>query len=489
MYLVIDVGTSGIRAAAIATTRDQASIAFEVRRPFPPHIPFSGGVEFDASELARISLELAREVIGAVGPVRGVGIANQRASTVVWDRTTGEPIGHGLGWQDLRTLGACLELNAKGHRVPPNASVTKIAALLDAHDANRSRDLCFGTVDSWLIWTLTNETVHSTDATNAGSTAMVVFDGTSIRWDHGLTSALNIPPAMLPTIVNSSGFIAQASALPGSPPILAAVGDQQASLVGQGCVDVGQAKITFGTGAMLDVCLGSTPPKEFRRTESGTIPIITWQRSGAVNWGTEAIMLAAGSCVDWLRDDMGLITSAEQSESVAAQCESSGGVMFVPSLLGLATPTWDYGARGTVVGMTRGTGRPELARAVLEGVAHGAVDMVDAAEREGGFRIESLRVDGGMSRNQVFTQALADASGRPVVVSSVTEATCLGAGLLAALADDAFSSMAEVGAAPQPSHTVTPQMTDSSATKNRERWAEATRRAARWIPGLSALDF
>jgi glycerol kinase len=414
--------------------------------------------------------------------VEGVGIANQRASTIVWDRATGKPVGPGIGWQDLRTVGTCLALQADGIRLAPNVSATKAAMLLDLADPDRSADLCVGTVDSWIAWTLSSGRLHITDATNAGLTGLLHADASG--WAPHVLEALRIPPAALPTIVDSSGIVGEAVALPGSPPIAGIAGDQQASLVGQGATLPGLAKITFGTGGMLDLCLGAERPAFEARGPQGTFPIVAWRRHGQLTWGLEAIMLTAGAAVEWLRDDLGLITSAEESDRVAAACADTGDVWFVPALLGLGTPVWDFGARGTLVGLTRGTGRAEVVRAVLEGIAQRGADLVEAAEADGGAAIASLRVDGGMSANATFVQALADAAGRPVEVSPVLEATTLGAAYLAGLALGTWSDEGEIAARWSPARVVEPER-----VVDRDRWRAARDRALGAVPELSGLEF
>jgi glycerol kinase len=265
---------------------------------------------------------------------------------------------------------------------------------------------------------------------------------------------------------------------------MALVGDQQGSMIGQGCIEPGRAKITFGTGGMLDICTGDVLPTSGRRSENGTFPIIAWSHGGAKVWGVEAIMLSAGTNVEWLVDDMGMIDSPAQSHEVAAECDTSDGVVYVPALLGIGTPDWDYGARGTLLGLTRGSGRPHVVRAVLEGVAHRGADMVAAAEAETGLSIPTLRVDGGMSQNPTFIQALANATGKPVEVSPVVESTTLGAAFLAGAGAGVWAGLDETASAFRPADRVEP-----SAQLDRETWAEARRRAASWIPELSALDF
>ncbi len=477
--LVVDVGTSGVRAAVV---QPDASIAVVHHREVLPSTPQPGFVEFDASAMAAAALEVAGAALGDVGSVAAVGIAAQRASTIVWDRATGEPVGPGISWQDLRTAGMCLVLQGQGVRVAPNASATKLAFLLDMADPERTRDLCFGTVDTWIAWTLSGGSTHVTDLGNAAVTGMVHGDGSG--WSEHVLEVLRVPTGVLPGIVDSTGVVGEASALSGAPPIAGIAGDQQASLVGQGCVRPGLAKITFGTGGMLDLCVGPERPDFATRGPGGTFPIVAWRDGGVPTWGLEGIMLSAGTAVEWLRDDLGILDTAEQSHAVAQTCDDAGGVVFVPALLGLGTPDWDYGARGALLGLTRGSSRPQVVRAVLEGVAHRGADLVEAAETDSGATIPSLRVDGGMSVNPTFVQALADASGKPVEVSPVTEATTLGAAFLAGLAVGTWSGWDDVAATWSPAAAVEPRR-----RLDRERWLEARRRATGWDPDLSALEF
>jgi glycerol kinase len=487
--LVIDVGTSGVRAAVV---RPDATVECAHHRRVLPDSPAPGLVEVDAGRIADAALELATAALNEGGPVSAVGIANQRATTVVWERASGRPVAPAIGWQDLRTVGTCLVLQAEGIRLAPNMSATKVAAILDAVDPDRARadDLCFGTIDTWVAWTLAGGPaggLHVTDATNAGVTGLVRLD--TMDWDEAVAGRLGIARSMLPKIVDSSGELGSASALPGSPPISGIAGDQQASLVGQGCTRPGLAKATFGTGGMLDLCTGDQPPGTARRSPAGTFPIVAWQREGKPVWGVEAIMLSAGTCVEWLRDDLGVLTSAEESATVATGCADTGDVWFVPALLGMGTPVWDFGARGTLLGVTRGTGRAELVRAVLEGVAHRGADLLDAAEADSGEKVGALRVDGGMSGNEVFVSALADATGRVIEVSAEREATTLGAGFLAGMAVGTWRDTDDTAAAVVPSRAVEPTITDVERTARRERWLEARGRAVGTIPELSGIDF
>lgn len=478
--LVIDVGTSGLRAAVV---RPDATVTALHVRAFPPTSPFPGMVEFDASTMADLVLEVAALALAEAGPVDAVGVTTQRASTIMWDRATGRPVAPALGWQDLRTVIDCLTVKADhGITLAPNQTATKAAWLLAQHDPDRHGDLCIGTVDSWIVWVLTRGERHVTDRTNAGVTGLALADASA--WNDWVCGSLRIPTSMLPEIVDTSGHIGSATALAGSPPITALVGDQQGSLIGQSCVRPGHTKITFGTGGMLDVVTGDAAPSSAQRNVGGTFPIVAWSRGGDVTWGTEGIMLSAGTNVEWLCQDMGLIETPAHSHDVASQCDSTDGVVYVPALLGLGTPQWDYGARGTLLGITRGSGRAHIVRAVLEGVAHRGADLVEAAESDGGISIDSLRIDGGMSQNPTFVQALANASGRPVEVSPVTEATTLGAAYLAGLQVGTWSSLDDIEANWRPSQVVEP-----TTRLDRDQWREAVSRATRWIPDLSALDF
>ncbi len=491
--LVVDVGTSGVRSAVV---RPDASVSGEHHLPLLPDTPAPGLVQFDAARLADAVLAVARATLAECGPVAGVGIANQRASAVVWERASGRPVAPAIGWQDLRTVGTCLELQAQGIRIAPNASATKLMAILDEVDPDRSRaemgELCFGTVDSWVAWTLSGgagaDRLHVTDTTNAAVTALI--DPATLRWDHGLLERLRIPAGMMPRIVDSSGAVGPATALPGGPPVCGIAGDQQASLVGQGCTLPGLAKATFGTGGMLDQCTGTGPgPGAVHRGEAGTFPIVAFRVGGRTTWGTEAVMLSAGTAVEWLRDDLGLVTTAQESEELARRCQTSGDVWFVPALLGLGTPVWDFGARGALVGLTRGSGRAEIVRAVLEGVAHRGADLVEASEQDSGYPIATLRIDGGMSANEVFVTALAETIGRPVEISPVLEATTLGAGLLAGVAVGAYASTEELAGTFTPRRTVEPRGSAPERQSARERWLAARAKAEATIPELSGISF
>lgn len=488
--LVVDVGTTGVRAAVV---REDASLAGYTYEPLPPSSPYAGLVEFDGIAMRNAVLRVARAALELAGPVRAVGITSQRASTVVWDSRTGIPVAPGLGWQDLRTVGDCIRLRHEHQLVfAPNQTATKLAWLRTNIEAARSPHARAGTVDSWVAAVLSNFTVHATDSSNAAVTGLA--DHASLQrhaWSSHVLRLLDIDPSMLPSIVPTMSHVGDAVALAGAPPIMAMVGDQQSSLIGQGGITRGVAKCTFGTGGMLDIYTGVETPSQLARTSAGTFPIVVYSQDRTLHWGVEAIMLTAGSNVEWLVSDMQLISDARASDTIARSVPTSDGVVFVPALIGLGTPHWDYGARGTLLGLTRGTTGAHIVRAVLEGVAHRGADLLSAVENETGLRTDRLRIDGGMSRNSVFVQALADATNRPIDVCRETEATTLGAAFLAGSGVGVWRSLAEACSNATPLRVVEPSdgRVNSPTMPSRAQWHEAVRRAQGWIPELSALDF
>jgi glycerol kinase len=478
-----------VRAGVV---RPDGSMEAGRQLPITPEHPFPGLVEIDGAALAKAALEVARSSLAEAGHIEGVGVTNQRGTTVVWDAVTSEPVGPALSWQDLRTAGTCLELQAEGLRLAPNESATKLAWLLDTYDPERRRDLRFGTIDTWVTWQLTEGQAHITDPSNAGVSGLlpsedVLAGRAGLVWDPARLERFRIPANCMPDLVPSSAEVARASALAGAPPICGLVGDQQASLIGQGCIGAGEAKATFGTGAFLDVNVGEAPPPfgAFGKSgESGCFPIVAWERDDTLTWGVEAIMLSAGAALSWLVDDVELLSSPAESAEVAGRCTDTGDVFFVPALIGLGTPNWDFGARSLFIGMTAGTGRPELVRAVLRGIAQSGADLLESAEADAALSVASLRVDGGMTANPVFVQELADACQRPVEISAALEATSLGAGFLAGLAAGVWSTYDDVRALAAPRSVVEPGGPD-----RRARWKDAVSRAERWIPELSELKF
>jgi glycerol kinase len=479
--LAIDVGTTSVRTALVDLEGNVTAIhqqQLTVRTPNP------GEVELDAVEIGRVVLDLARKTLRDGGPCDVVGVTNQRATTIVFDPISGQPVGPALGWQDLRTVIDCLILQGEGLRLMPNQSATK-AKWLVAHSGRDKRELRFATVETWVTWLLTQGSAHVTDRSNAGVNGLVKLDLTT--WDDRILSMLDLDPVMMPTIVDTMGAHGLASALPGSPPITALIGDQPASLFGLSCVTQG-AKITFGTGAMLDMVRGGPGPSSMSVFASGCFPTVLRSRDGDVVWGVEAIIFAAGACIEWLRDDLGLLENAAESETLARSVASCEGVSFVPALSGLGTPQWDFGARGGFFGLTRGSTRAHLVRAVLEGIAQRGADLVDAAQRETGTALGELRVDGGMTANRFFVQTLANFTGLTVTVSSELEATTRGAGLMA-LVSAGHLDINDVESLWSPAEVFSPALSTEKRQQLRSTWADTLRRVEKTIPELSAIVF
>jgi len=478
--LAIDVGSTSIRTALVNERGDVTYVHQEhltVRSPQP------GEVELDPEEIARLAVALATRTLEDGGGCDVVGITNQRATTIVFDPATGVAVGPALSWQDLRTVIDCLVLQGQGLRLAPNQSATKVAWLVN-HSGRDAKDLRFATIETWVAWHLSQGSTYVTDTSNAAITGLV--DPTLSGWDAGVLKLLDLDAVMLPTIVDTMGSFGEASALAGAPPITALVGDQSASLFGQSCVTSG-AKLTFGTGAMLDMVQGTNAPTAMVRFASGCYPIVARSAHGVTTWGIEGIILSAGACVEWLQD-LGLISEPNESGELAQSVDSSEGVSFVPAFSGLGTPQWDFGARGAFFGLTRGSTRAHLVRAVLEGIAQRGADLLDAAEEQVGATLSELRVDGGMSANQFFIQRLADFSGHTVTVSSEREATTRGVGLMA-LVSAGHLSLSDVEALWSPAFVATPSLSDEDRLAARATWRSNVQRAERTIPELSDVAF
>ena len=479
--LAIDVGTTSIRTAIVDP---HGNVTHTHQQRLSIATPNPGEVELDGDEIARLALELGSRTLNDAGGADVMGITNQRATTIVFDPITGAPVGPALGWQDLRTVIDCLILQGDGLRLAPNQSATKARWLVN-QSGRSSSELRFATIETWLAWKLSDGALHVTDRSNAGVNGLVAL-GVE-EWDQTALALLGIDEAMMPTIVDTMGAVGRATALPGAPLITALVGDQSASLFGQSCVNRG-AKITFGTGAMLDMVRGPQGPDRMARFPSGCFPVVTRSRDHEVVWGIEGIVLSAGACIEWLRDDLGLITEPSETESLAESVDSTDGVSFVPALSGLGTPQWDFGARGGFFGITRGSTRAHLVRAVLEGIAQRGADLVDAAHHETGEALEEIRVDGGMSANRFLLQCVADFTGLRVAVSSEREATTRGAGLMALVAHGAIS-LDDVEGLWSPSEILSPSLTNESRQQCREVWAAVITRVEKTIPELSAVEF
>lgn len=478
--LALDVGSSSIRCAVV----DETGLVSHVhQRALAVHSPAPGVVEYDARQIAAITMELARAT-DAVGSIDVVGVTNQRATTVVFDQRTGQPVGPALSWQDLRTIAQCLELQREGVHLAPNQTATKAAWLLNAASGDRSH-LRVATLDAWITWHLSGGADFITDRSNACLTGLVTRSVD--HWDAQLGARLGVDVASLPTIVNSYGDLATATTLTGRPQITAIAGDQPASTFGQSCVTHG-TKITFGTAAVLDAVTHDGAPQAMRRFESGCYPTVLRSNSTHVSWGVEAIELSAGLSVAWLRDGIGILDDLGHCEQFASSVDDSDGVTFVPALNGLGTPQWDFGARGAFFGLTRGTRRPHLIRAVLEGVAQRGVDLVEASVAHTLDDASELRVDGAMCANQFFVQRFADFLGRPVAVSSELEATTRGIGLMA-LVGAGHLSLDDVASLWRPRYVVEPRLSEDERATRRAEWVRCTARASRTIPEFSEISF
>ena len=477
--LAIDVGTSSVRTALV----DQRGVVSAVHQQrLTLASPAPGEVELDAGEIARLVLELARATLDE-GPADVVGVTNQRATTMVFDVQTGQPVGPTLGWQDLRTVLDCLVLQGEGLRLAPNQSATKARWLVEHANVPAAR-LRMATLESWVTWVLTAGAHHVSDRSNAAITGLVNLAVDA--WDPAILATLGLDPGLLARLVDTMGEVGPAVALPGSPPITALIGDQPASLFGQSRVH-GGAKITFGTGAMLNVVREGPGPRTLTRFDSGCFPVVVRSRDGVVTWGVEGIVLSAGACVDWLVD-LGLLARVEDAEDLATSVPDAAGVSFVPAMSGLGTPQWDFGARSAFFGVTRGAGRAHLVRAVLEGVAQRGADLIEAGELEVGATFDEVRVDGGMSVNRFLLQRLADFSGRDVAASREREATTRGAGLMALVGADLLG-LDDVAATWEAREHFTPHLDDAARSRAREQWRDVVARAARTIPELSEVHF
>lgn len=478
--LAIDVGSSSIRTALV----DERGVVAHVRQQrLTVRTPNPGEVELDPAEIVQLSLELAARTLDEGGPCDVVGITNQRATTIVFDPVTAAAVGPAISWQDLRTVLDCLVLQGEGLRLAPNQSATKIKWLV-GQSGRLAKDLRFATIETWLAWHLSEGSTFVTDRSNASVNGLMnrTLDG----WDEHVVRLLELDDVMFPRLVDTMGSFGVASALAGAPPIVAMLGDQPASLFGQSCIQSG-AKITFGTGAMLDMVHGNEAPPSLYRFASGCYPTIVRSRDGQATWGIEGIILSAGSCVEWLQE-LGLIATPSESEVLASSVPSSEGVWFVPAFSGLGTPQWDFGARGAFFGLTRGTTRGHLVRAVLEGIAQRGADLLDAGEQEIGTTLTELRVDGGMSANRFFIQRLADFSGHRVAVSSEREATTRGAGLMA-LVSAGHLTLDDVESLWSPAYVATPSLSEDERQSSRAQWLATVKRVERTIPELSAVSF
>jgi glycerol kinase len=487
--LALDQGTTSSRS--ILFDRGGAIVA-TAQREFGQHFPHSGWVEHDAEEIWATQVATIAEALAMANAspadLAAIGITNQRETTVLWDRASGRPVARAIVWQDRRTAEECALLKEAGLEpevtgrtgllLDPYFSGTKLAWLLDSDPDLRARaergELAFGTIDSWLAWKLSGGRLHVTDVSNASRTLLLNIE--SAQWDERMLEILRIPRAVLPTVVPSSIPGGLPVALAGRDvPLAGIAGDQQAALFGQTCFQPGMAKNTYGTGCFLLMNTGERPLASSNRLLS----TIAWDADGR-RYALEGAVFVGGAVVQWLRDGLGLIARSADVEALAASVPDAGGVYLVPAFTGLGSPHWDAYARGTIVGLSRGTTRAHLARAALEAIAFQSADVLAAMQRDAGRPLTELRVDGGASVNDLLMQFQADLLGVPVVRPRVTETTALGAAYLAGLGTGVWGSQAELAAAWRVDRRFEPAQPQAATAARMAEWSRAVERSRDW---------
>ena len=490
--LALDQGTTSSRAIVFD---DAGAIVGVAQREFKQHFPSPGWVEHDANEIWQAQLDVAVEVLAKLklkpADIAAIGVTNQRETTLLWDRRTGEPLHYAIVWQDRRTAGVCDQMRAAGHEqiirdktgllIDPYFSGTKIAWLLDNIPGARQRaaagELCCGTIDAWLAYKLTDGELHVTDASNASRTLLMnIHDG---DWDDQLLGILNVPRELLPQIRFSSeiyGEVAAGSPLAGIK-IAGMIGDQQGALFGQTCFEAGAAKNTYGTGCFM---LMNTGPRVVE-SQQRLLSTIAWRVDGVTEYALEGAVFIGGAAIGWLRDGLGVIKSSGDVEALANTVEDSGGVSFVPAFTGLGAPDWDPYARGAIIGITRGTTTGHIARAALDGVALQVADLLEGMHSDLGEKLKVLRVDGGASVNNTLMQIQADVLQIPVVRPKVTETTALGAAYLAGLAAGVWPNRDAIRKQWQVDQQFEPKISADEAAARRATWRRAVERAKGWV--------
>ena len=490
--LALDQGTTSSRAIVFDSTATIRAIA---QREFRQIFPRPGWVEHDGREIWATQVGVAAEALTRAGisprEVKAIGIANQRETTLLWDRRSGEPLHNAIVWQDRRTAELCDRLKADGLEplfrrktglvLDAYFSGTKLAWLLNTIPGARARaeagELAFGTMDSWLAWNLTGGRLHVTDASNASRT--LLFNMTTLDWDDELLAVLRIPRAVLPRVVDSSAVYGESAGelFASAIPLAGIAGDQQAALFGQACATAGMAKNTYGTGCFLLMHCGDTPVA----SRHNLLTTVAWQLAGRAEYALEGSVFVAGAAVQWLRDGLGIIRSSGEVEALAASVPDNGGVCLVPAFTGLGAPYWDPYARGTIVGITRGTSAAHIARATLESIAFQSADLLTAMEADSGISLSELRVDGGATANGLLMQFQADLLGVPVVRPRVSETTALGAAYLAGLAVGFWRDRQEIASHWQADRVFEPSMGREQAAELRGKWKRAVERARGWV--------
>jgi glycerol kinase len=487
--LALDQGTTSSRAVLVGVDGKIHALA---QTPFEQIYPQPGWVEHNASEIWSTQFGVAMDALAQVnaGPadIAAIGITNQRETTVLWDRKTAEPIAHAIVWQDRRTAAFCDELRAKGHEqqiqqktglvIDAYFSATKLRWLLDnvpgAREKAERGELCFGTIDSWLIFKLTNGAHHVTDATNAART--MLFNIHTLAWDDELLALFKIPRSVLPEVVESSGVCAKTAGVLAGVPVAGIAGDQHASLFGQMCTEPGMAKCTYGTGAFL---LQNTGPRAVS-SRNKLLTTIAWRINRETTYALEGSIFIAGAVVQWLRDELQMIRTSEEIGPLAASVPDTNGVYFVPAFAGLGAPHWDAYARATIIGLTRGANRAHIARAALEGIALEVTDILSAMEADSGVPIKELRVDGGAARNDLLMQLQADLLDVAVTRAANTETTVLGAAYLAGLAVGFWPDQTAIQKQWAVERRFTPHIDPAARQQKLSGWQRALERAKAW---------
>ncbi len=489
--LALDQGTTSSRSIVFDSTGAVVAMA---QQEFEQIFPQAGWVEHDAQEIWKTQLATAQSALEkadiSAEEIAGIGITNQRETTVIWDRKTGEPIHNAIVWQDRRTAAICEELKANGHAeqirqttglvVDAYFSGTKIQWLLDNVEGAREKaeagELAFGTIDSWLVWNLTGGNLHITDVSNASRTMLMNLE--TGDWDKSMLETLNVPASLLPEIKASSEVYGETdSEILGSPVSISGIaGDQQAALFGQACHSPGMAKNTYGTGCFLLMNTGEQPVA----SENNLLTTAAWKIGDKMEYALEGSVFIGGAVVQWLRDQLGIISNASEIEELAREVPDCDDVYFVPAFAGLGAPHWDPYARGTIVGLTRGTNKAHLARAALEAIAFQSRELLAAMSADSGIELSELRVDGGATHNDLLMQIQADLLGVPVVRSNVAETTALGAAYLAGLATGVWGSTSEIAAQWSEKKRYQPEGNAEEISCRITRWEDAVNRAKGW---------
>ncbi|MDH3493869.1 MAG: glycerol kinase GlpK [Acidobacteriota bacterium] len=488
--LALDQGTTSSRA--IVFDRDSRAVSM-AQREFRQIYPEAGRVEHDPEEIWRSQLETALEALSnaSIGSteIAAIGITNQRETTLVWERKTGKPVCNAIVWQDRRTSAFCDQIRGTdgewiraktGLESDAYFSASKIRWILrnveGAAESAQNGDLCFGTVDTWLIWNLSNGRLHITDVSNASRT--MLFDIESLEWSPELLDLFGVPAQMLPEVRSSCevyGEVSDVSGLDGIP-IAGLAGDQQAALFGQVCLRPGETKNTYGTGCFTLQNTGAHPAVSHNRL----LTTVAWKIDGATTYALEGSVFIGGAVIQWLRDALGVIDSSDEVEALSNSVADNGGVYFVPAFAGLGTPYWDQDARGTIIGLTRGTGAAHIARAAIESIAFQTAELLEAIRNDSGERLSELRVDGGATANRSLLQFQADILGLPVVVSGTPETTALGAAYLAGLAVGYWKGTEDLADHWHEKERYEPSISTSDAERQMGRWREAVGRSRNW---------